>query len=61
MKKVSIAPGCVSCGLCESACPDVFVMQGISTIKTEADLEKNEKCIKEAASLCPVDVIKIEE
>lgn len=61
MKKVYIEPGCISCGTCESICPKVFKVTNIATIIDGADLEKNKDLIKEAADVCPVNVIKYEE
>jgi len=61
MKKVYIEPGCIGCGSCESICPKVFKVDGISQIRENADLEKNESCIKEASMICPVGVIKYQK
>ena len=61
IKKVTVTPGCISCGTCEAICPEVFQVKGISEVLPSANLEKNEELIREAADLCPVDVIKIEE
>lgn len=61
MKKVYIVPGCISCGTCEQICPDVFEVKGIAEVKPNADLENNAELIKEAADICPVNVIKYEE
>ncbi|KKQ48637.1 MAG: 4Fe-4S binding domain protein [candidate division TM6 bacterium GW2011_GWF2_38_10] len=59
MKKVNIEPGCVSCGSCAAICPHVFkVSKGASVIEG-ADLEKYAECIKEAADMCPVQVIVV--
>lgn len=61
MKKVAIAPGCVSCGSCQAICPQVFKLERGARVLADADLKKYEALIKEAAELCPVQVIKIEE
>lgn len=61
MKKVKILPGCISCGTCQVICPEVFEVTDISHIKKDADLKKNEEQMKEAAEMCPVSVIEIEE
>jgi ferredoxin len=60
MKKVSIAPGCVSCGTCQAICPEVFEVTDVCHVKNDVDLVKYEKKIKEAAQACPVGVIGIE-
>jgi len=57
MKKVTIEPGCTTCGLCEFIEPDVFEVTDISHVKPEADLEQHKEGIKEAAQACPVKVI----
>jgi len=58
IKSTWIIEGCISCGLCESICPDVFEMPDQAIVKAEADLDANEDGIKEAAESCPVEVIK---
>lgn len=60
MKKVTILPGCISCATCSVICPEVFEIKDISTVKANADLEKNKEKIKQAADMCPVNAIKIE-
>ena len=60
MKKVVIAPGCVSCGACQAICPEVFEVTDVCHVKDDADFIKYEKKIKEAAQTCPVGVIEIE-
>jgi len=61
MKKVTIMPGCISCGTCQVVCPEVFEVTDISHVKENVDFEKNEEKIKEAAQMCPVNVIEVEE
>jgi ferredoxin len=61
VKKVIIQPGCITCGLCEYAAPEVFEVTDISHVKKDADLIKNAACIKQAAAECPVNVIEYEE
>lgn len=61
IKKVTITPGCISCGSCEAVCPKVFEVKDIAYVKTDARLQDNEELIREAADMCPVSVIKVEE
>jgi ferredoxin len=61
IKKAWIEEGCISCGLCESICPDVFEMPDQAIVKEDADLEANEAGVREAADSCPVEVIKFQE
>jgi ferredoxin len=61
MKKVTILPGCISCGTCQVICPEVFEVTDISHIKKNADFKKCEKEIRQAAEMCPVSAIDIEE
>lgn len=61
MKKVTIEPGCITCGACEFIAPEVFEVTDISHVKKDADLAKNKELIKAAASACPVNVIKYQE
>ena len=58
MKKVWIAPGCITCGKCEFITPEVFEVLDIAHVKKDVDLEKYKNEIKDAAQSCPVQVIK---
>ena len=57
--QVVIDPGCISCGSCEVICPNVFEVTSISHVKANVDFAKNQECIREAADMCPVSVIKV--
>lgn len=60
--KVTIIEGCISCGLCESVCPEVFILNDDDISEVIADPEKeDEDNVREAARDCPVSVIIIEE
>ena len=60
--RVWVEDGCVSCGLSESNCPEVFkVKDKGSTVIEGVDYSPLEAKIKEAAEMCPVEVIKYEE
>ena len=60
--RVWIEDGCVSCGLSESNCPEVFkVKDEGSTVIEGVDYSPLEEKITEAAESCPVEVIKYEE
>ncbi|MBU1008025.1 ferredoxin [Candidatus Dependentiae bacterium] len=59
IKKVTISPGCISCGTCEVVCPEVFYIKDVSCVKDGVDITQHEGCIKEAAQMCPVQVIEI--
>jgi len=61
MKKVTIQPGCITCGACEFIAPEVFQVTDISHVVSDADLKKNKECIKLAAQACPVNVIVYQE
>ena len=61
IKRVSITPGCISCGSCEAICPKVFEVKDIAYVKANPNLEENEELIREAADMCPVSVIKVED
>lgn len=54
---------CISCGLCESVCPDVFELddESISVVKVDPVPEEFEDCTREAEEGCPTDAIKVEE
>ena len=61
IKKVWIEDGCTACGLCESICPDVFVVDDVATVIDGANFEDFDAEIKDAADSCPVEVIKFSE
>jgi ferredoxin len=50
---------CIDCGACAETCPGVFEMRGDGKayVKTDADLKKNAKCLKEAIDNCAVEAI----
>ncbi|MBR5236663.1 MAG: ferredoxin [Clostridia bacterium] len=59
--KVTIIEGCIGCGLCVGACPDVFCMQDDGTARVcNAPTKEQESVVKEAAEGCPVSVILTE-
>ena len=61
IKKVSIIPGCISCGTCEAICPQVFEVKDISYVKKDAPFDEYAEEIEESAEMCPVSVIKVEK
>lgn len=61
IKKVWIEDGCTACGLCESICPDVFVVDDVATVIDGVNFEDFDAEIKDAADSCPVEVIKFSE
>lgn len=70
MKVTIDREGCTACGICESLCSDVFVLEGGdkaiivkkyqegSPAEGKVD-EQLADCVNEAAANCPVDVIKV--
>ncbi|UCD56714.1 MAG: ferredoxin [Candidatus Hydrogenedentota bacterium] len=60
IERVWINEECTGCGLCETACPDVFQLDDLASVKEDADLNANEELIKQAAEECPVEAIQIE-
>ena len=53
---------CISCGLCEGICPDVFTLEtGVSTPKVDVVPAEHEDATREACESCPVTAISIEE
>lgn len=54
--------GCISCGICESTCPEVFAIASDGLAEVIAQPDENQAAdAKQAAEDCPVDVIKVEE
>lgn len=61
MSKVKVDKNkCIGCGACESLCPDCFeLIDGVSNVKNDG---KNcGDCAKEAADMCPVGAITVED
>lgn len=58
--KVEIIDGCISCGVCEQTCPEVFEMPDTAHVKAGVNLNQFEEKIREAAGACPVTVIIVE-
>ena len=54
---------CISCGLCVSICPNVFVMDddNIAVAKVDIIDAQDEVDAREAADQCPVSAISISE
>lgn len=61
MKKVTIEPGCISCGSCQFIAPEIFEVTDTSHVKPDATIELYQERIRLAAAKCPVQVIAIEE
>jgi ferredoxin len=58
VKKVDAAL-CVGCGVCEQACPEVFIVEdGLAKIKGANCSQHN---IKDVAEQCPVQAIIVED
>lgn len=51
---------CVGCGLCESLCPDVFQMGDDNKAKVKPEIPDNCCDLKDVASQCPSEAIKVE-
>jgi Ferredoxin len=67
LRNVSIDEGCIACNLCEDLVPQVFQVPagGNCTVRTDwrAQIEAQpdlEEVVREAASCCPVEVIRLE-
>jgi ferredoxin len=62
MKATIDRTGCISCGLCETTCPEVFGMaaDGYAEVLVESIPASAEASAKEAAECCPVAVITVE-
>ena len=62
MKATIDRSNCISCGLCETVCPEVFRMgkDGPAEVYVESVPEGAEISAKEAMDGCPVSVITLE-
>lgn len=61
MRKVTIEPGCITCGACEFIAPEIFEVTDICRIKKNAPFDTQQDNIDQAAQACPVNVIKVED
>ncbi|MCQ5129501.1 ferredoxin [Butyricicoccus faecihominis] len=54
--------GCISCGLCEGTCPEVFRIadDGLAEVYHQPDDDAQKAGAQEAAGGCPVSVIHTE-
>lgn len=55
--------GCIGCGMCESVCPDTFVIgsDGKSKLKRKIIEEKEHADHKAVETGCPAEVIRVEK
>ncbi len=62
MKAYVDREACISCGLCESLCPDVFELdeESISVVIVDEVPEDYESCAVEAQEQCPTNAIKVD-
>ncbi len=62
MKATIDKENCISCGLCESICPEVFRMadDGFAEVYVDPVPDSAVEAAKEAAESCPVSVITVE-
>lgn len=57
-----VQEGCISCGACVAACPEVFRFDDNGVAEAYAKVEPEyEQTAEEARDSCPVSVIDIEE
>ena len=62
---------CISCGACAAVCPKFFEMNekdGLATLKNSKKIGEDFElkvdkvdCLKDAAEMCPVKIIKIKK
>jgi ferredoxin len=62
---------CISCGACVATCPKFFEMDekdGLATLKRSKKVGENFElevkdigCVKDAAEVCPVKIIKVKK
>ena len=56
--KIWIEEDCTACGLCQDICPEVFKVEEVAKVIQGVNYGDYEEKIKEAASSCPVEVIR---
>lgn len=53
---------CISCGLCEGICPEIFSLESGVSVAKDGDVEAEyQDATREACESCPVTAISIEE
>lgn len=58
--KARVNDGCIACGACVAACPEVFEFNEEGLAEAYADVtEENQEAAEEARDGCPVSVIDI--
>ena len=59
--KATVSDECIGCVLCESTCPEVFVIgdEGIAEVTVDEVPEENEDAAQEACDNCPVGAIEL--
>ena len=62
MKATIEREGCISCGLCETICANVFRMadDGLAEVYVDEIPKEIENCALEAQESCPAGVITVE-
>lgn len=59
--KARVNDGCIACGACVAACPEVFEFNAEGLAEAYADVtEENQQAAEDARDGCPVSVIDIE-
>lgn len=52
---------CMGCGNCEALCPGIFAVQeGKAELNKDVDLAGHDRCLREAAEMCPSGAIKLD-
>ncbi|WP_300385732.1 ferredoxin [Clostridium sp.] len=60
--KAFVDETCISCGLCEGVCPEVFSLDTGVSVAIEGEISaENQEAAREACEGCPVSAISIEE
>lgn len=60
--KAKVNEGCISCGACVAACPEVFRFNGEDLAEAYADVtEDAAEAARDARDNCPVSVIDLYE
>lgn len=59
--KVHVNSNCISCGLCVSTCPDVFLITdgGTAGVYSQEVPPELEGAVQQAADACPVSAIEV--
>ena len=59
--KTRVNEDCIGCGMCVEVCPEVFQINGDGYSHVVGDPDNCSDCVYQAAEICPVNAIEVQE